>query len=49
MVSLRLTDTVWMEFSQAVLDFNPRDLRGADGGRRGLWEREFSSQARVGF
>ena len=25
------TNTVRMEFSQAVLDFNRRDLRGADG------------------
>ena len=31
LLSLRFTDTVWMEFSQAVLDFNRRDLRGADG------------------
>ena len=31
MVSQRLTDTVWMEFSKAVLDFSRRDLRGADG------------------
>ena len=31
LVSRRLTDTVRMEFSQAVLDFSRRDLRGADG------------------
>ena len=31
LVSLRLTDTVRMDFSQAVLDFSCRDLRGADG------------------
>ena len=29
-ISLRFTDTVRMEFSQAVLDCNRRDLRGVD-------------------
>ena len=36
LVSLRFTDTVQMDFSQAVLDFNRRYLRGADGL---CWER----------
>ena len=31
LVSLRLTDTVRMEFSQVVLNFSCRYLRGADG------------------
>ena len=40
-VSLRFTDTVRMEFSQAVLDFKHHDLRGVGDfvGIRGLWER----------
>ena len=29
-ISMRFTDTVQMEFSQAVLDFKRRDLRGVD-------------------